>query len=246
MNRSVHVIGVGMIPFTKAGASESYHVMGAKAARNTQHDAHLDYQHVQRAYVGYVFGDSTCGQAAVYDVGLTGIPVINVNNHCATGSTALYLARQAVQGGAVECALALGFEQMGRGALGSMFSDRDDPAQRFLEIMRAVQGVDEQAPRTAQLFGGAGRMHMQMYGTRPETFVQIAVKARKHAANNPYSAFRDSISLEQVMASPPIFDPLTRLQCCPPTCGAAAAIVCSADFAKKHGLDTRVTLSRRP
>ncbi|MGQ0622899.1 MAG: lipid-transfer protein [Panacagrimonas sp.] len=243
MSRAVHVVGVGMIPFTKAGASESYHVMGAKAARHALADARLDYGQVQQAYVGYVFGDSTCGQAAVYAVGLTGIPVINVNNNCATGSTALYLARQAVQGGAVECALALGFEQMGRGALGASFTDRDDPTQRFLDSLRAVQGVDEQAPRAAQLFGGAGRTHMQMYGTKAETFGRIAVKARRHAAHNPYSVFREPISLEQVMGSPAVFDPLTRLQCCPPTCGAAAAIVCSAEFAKKHGLDMRVSIA---
>jgi acetyl-CoA acetyltransferase len=243
MGRKVYVVGVGMIPFTKAGASEPYHVMGAKATQAALEDSGVSYNDVQQAYAGYVFGDSTCGQAAVYSVGMTGIPVVNVNNNCATGSTALFLARQAVAGGEVECALALGFEQMGRGALDAVFQDRDDPTQRFLDALGRFQGTEPEIPRAAQLFGGGGRAHMQQYGTRPETFAMISVKARRHAANNPYAVFRDPISLEQVMASPKIFEPLTRLQCCPPTCGAAAAIVCSEKFAKRHGLDTSVFIA---
>jgi acetyl-CoA acetyltransferase len=243
VTRDVYVVGVGMIPFSKPGASESYHVMGAKAAKAALKDAGLDYQKVQQAFVGYVFGDSTCGQAALYEVGMTGIPVINVNNNCSTGSTALYLARQAVQSGSVECVLALGFEQMGRGALTATFGDRHDPAQRMLDMMGSIQGVESDSPRAAQMFGGAGRMHMQMYGTRPDTFARIAVKARRHAAHNPYAVFREPITLEQVMASPMIFDPLTRLQCCPPTCGAAAALLCSADFALRHKLGATVRIA---
>ena len=242
MSKPVNVVGVGMVPFAKPGASESYHVMAAKATREALRDAGIDYQKIQQAYVGYVYGDSTCGQAAIYEVGLTGIPVINVNNNCSTGSTALFLARQAVQCGAAECVLALGFEQMMRGALNAVFNDRHDPAQRLLDAMTDIQGVEADSPRAAQLFGGGGRVHMQMYGTQPETFAQIAVKARRHAANNPYSVFRDPLTLEQVMASPPIYAPLTRLQCCPPTCGAAAAVICSEAFAKRHGLDTHVRI----
>src|SRR6266478_5830376 len=99
MSQTVHVVGVGLIPFTKPGASESYSVMGARAAQEALKDAGIDYQRVQQAYAGYVYGDSTCGQAALYGVGLTGIPIVNVNNNCATGSTALFLGRQAIQGG---------------------------------------------------------------------------------------------------------------------------------------------------
>jgi sterol carrier protein 2 len=244
MSKSVHVVGVGMIPFTKPGASAPYHVMGAKAAREALKDAGLSYQQIQQAYVGYVFGDSTCGQTALYGVGLTGIPIVNVNNNCATGSTALYLARQAILSGTADCVLALGFEQMAKGALAKTFTDRDDPTQRFLDEMNEIQGVQPaEIPRAAQLFGGGGRTHQQLFGTKAETFGRIAVKARTHAANNPYSVFRDPITLEQVMASPMIFDPLTRLQCCPPTCGAAAAVLCSESFAKKHGLNTSVVIA---
>jgi acetyl-CoA acetyltransferase len=243
MQRPVHVVGVGMIPFTKPGASEPYTVMGARAAQLALQDAGVDYKHVEQAYVGYVYGDSTAGQAAIYGVGLTGIPVFNLNNNCSTGSSALFLARQAVETGAVECAIALGFEQMQPGALKGAYDDRPAPMQRFADAMTEKQGYDPQAPRAAQLFGGAGRDYMAQYGIRKDTFGRISVKARQHAARNPLAVFRQTLTLDEVMASPSVFDPLTRFQCCPPTCGAAAAIVCSAEFAKKHGLDQRVVIA---
>ena len=150
MQRAVHVVGVGMIPFTKPGASEHYPLMGARAAQLTLQDAGVDYAEVQQAYVGYVYGDSTSGQAAIYGVGLTGIPVFNVNNNCATGSSALYLARQAVESGMVECAIALGLEQMQPGALKGAWDDRPPPMARFADTMVAHQGLDAAAPRAAQ------------------------------------------------------------------------------------------------
>jgi len=243
MQRAVHVVGVGMIPFTKPGASEPYTVMGARAAKLALDDAGVDYAEVQQAYVGYVYGDSTAGQAAIYGVGLSGIPVFNLNNNCSTGSSALFLARQAVESGVVECAIALGFEQMVAGPLKGAYDDRPSPMGRFAEVMSAHQGYLDNAPRAAQFFGGAGRDYMKQYGIRADTFGRISVKARQHAARNPLAVFRQTLTLDEVMASPAVFDPLTRYQCCPPTCGAAAAIVCSADFARKHKLDMRVVIA---
>jgi acetyl-CoA acetyltransferase len=242
VKRNVHVIGVGMIPFTKPGASEPYPVMGARAARAALEDAGVDYRLVEQAYAGYVYGDSTSGQAALYGVGLTGIPVFNLNNNCSTGSSALFLARQAVESGMVECALALGFEQMQPGALKSAWSDRPSPMDRFGDTMIGLQGWDAAAPRAAQFFGGAGRDYLKQHGIRRDTFARISVKARQHAARNPFAVFRNLVTLDEVMASPTVFDPMTRLQCCPPTCGAAAAVVCSEDFARRHGLDMRVRI----
>ncbi|MCC6553461.1 MAG: lipid-transfer protein [Polyangiaceae bacterium] len=239
MGRRVNVIGVGMNKFSKPGASEDYNVMAAKAARAALSDAGVSYDRIEQAYAGYVFGDSTCGQRAIYEVGLTGIPVINVNNNCATGSTALYLARQAIEGGLAECVLALGFEQMEKGALASKFTDRINPMDTHAGLMSDVQGFND-APATAQMFGGAAREYRWKYGTKRETFGKIAEKARRHAARNPYALFNQVLTLEQVMASPEVFDPLTRYQCCPPTCGAAAAVLCSDDFVKKLGIDRPV------
>jgi acetyl-CoA acetyltransferase len=234
MGRKVNVIGVGMTKFAKPGQSEDYHVMASKAARAALEDAKIPYPTIEQVYAGFVYGDSTSGQRAVYEVGLTGVPVFNVNNNCSTGSTALMLAKQAVEGGAVECALALGFEKMEKGALGSKWDDRESPIGKHAKVMLDTQGF-AQAPPTAQMFGGAGREYRWKYGTKKETFAKISSKARKHASNNPYALFNQVLSVEEVMASEEVFDPLTRYQCCPPTCGAAAAVVCSDDFAKKHG-----------
>ncbi len=242
MTVKVKIAGVGMIPFTKPGKSDDYPVMGESAARIAIEDAGINYDEVGQVYVGYVYGDSTAGQAAVYGLGMSGVPVINVNNNCATGSSALFLARQAVESGMVDCALALGFEQMVPGALGAVFTDRPNPMKRMFKEMVKIQGVDKNAPGAAQYFGGAGREYQEEYGTRTETFARISEKARRHAANNPYAVFRDPLTVEEIMASPHIFGPLTRYQCCPPTCGAAAAVVCSEGFAKKHGLNNTITI----
>ncbi len=235
MGRRVNVIGVGMVKFQKPGASEEYNVMASNAARAALADAGVPYGAIEQVYAGYVFGDSTCGQRAVYEVGLTGVPVFNVNNNCSTGSTALMLARQAIEGGVAECVLALGFEQMEKGALQAKWTDRTNPLDKHVGVMNDQQGVND-APFAAQMFGGAGREYRWRYGAKRETFGRVAVKARQHASRNPLALFANTLSLDEVMAAPEVFDPLTRFQCCPPTCGAAAAVLCSEDFARRHNL----------
>lgn len=236
----VYITGVGMTAFAKPGRHAPYHDMGAQAARAALADAGLDYAQVQQAYVGYVYGDSTAGQRALYEVGLTGLPIVNVNNNCATGSTALFLARQAVQSGAVDCALALGFEHMNPGALGSVFADRPSPFDRFDEVTEQLVGQGE-IPLALRYFGGAGKAHMDQWGTQLSTFAKIRAKASRHAANNPLALFRTEVTEDEVMASPMLWPGvMTRLMACPPTCGAAAAVVCSGAFAQRHGLDRSV------
>jgi sterol carrier protein 2 len=158
-------------------------------------------------------------------LGLTGIPVLNVNNNCSTGSTALFLARQAIEGGLAECVLALGFEQMEKGALSAKYGDRANPLEKHAAVMNDVQGFTR-APGAAQMFGGAGREYRWKYGTKRETFAKVSEKARKHAANNPYALFNQPLTVEEVLASDEVFDPLTRFQ----------AVLCSDEFAKKHGI----------
>jgi len=242
MSRDVFVSGVGMIPFTKPGANEPYPLMAARATRAALSDAGIGYEQVQQAYVGYVYGDSTAGQRAVYEVGMSGIPIINVNNNCSTGSTALFLARQAVASGAADCVLALGFEHMNPGALGAVFKDRPSPFERFDAATDALVGHGE-VPLALRYFGGAGLAHMQQYGTKLSTFAKIRAKASRHAANNPLALFRNVVTEDEVMASPMMWPGvLTRLMACPPTCGSAAAILCSAEFASAHGLDRSVRI----
>ena len=243
MDQEVFVAGVGMIPFAKPGSSEPYDRMGAAAAVDALADAGVAYRDVQQAYIGYVYGDSTAGQKAIYRVGMTGIPVCNVNNNCSTGSTALFLARQAVASGAVDCALALGFEQMAPGALGTHFNDRPSPFDDFNRETDALVGMPD-VPLAIRYFGGAGLSHMRKYGTKLETFAQIRAKASRHAVHNPLALFRREVSVDEVMASPELMPGvMTRLMACPPTCGAAAAVLVSAAFARRRRLDTTVMIA---
>lgn len=188
IDNKVCVAGVGMIPFVKPVQNQTYDQMGAEACRLALADAGIAYEQLQQAYVGYVYGDSTCGQKALYHVGKTGIPVINVNNNCSTGSTALFLARQAIASGALDCVLALGFEQMSPGALGSLFNDRASPFEAFDAVV-------------------------------------------------------NELTVEDVMNDQVIWpDVLTRSMACAPTCGAAAVVLVSERFAKKHGLRSDVVI----
>ncbi|MGO9357636.1 MAG: lipid-transfer protein [Xanthobacteraceae bacterium] len=242
MASRAYVAGVGMIPFVKPGANAPSHVMGAEAARLALGDAGLAYGQIQQAYVGYVYGDSTCGQRALYPLGMTGIPVVNVNNNCSTGSTALFLARQAVESGAADCVLALGFEQMKPGALGAVFTDRPSAFDDFdaaADKLVDAPGV----PLALRYFGGAGLSHMKKYGTPLQSFAKIRAKASRHAMNNPLALFRKELSAEDVMNDQMIWPGvMTRLMACPPTCGGAAAVLVSEKFASQHGLrkDVRI------
>lgn len=236
MQEPVLVAGVGMTAFTKPGDNQPYPAMAANAVRDALKDAGLDYADVEEAYAGYVYGDSTSGQRALYEVGMTGIPVINVNNNCATGSSALFLARKAVASGAVDCALAVGFEQMPAGALKTHWDERADPLDHFNGVVDQVFGHPE-LPMAIRYFAAAGREHMNRYGTRLETFAKIRAKASQHAARNPLALFRREVSVEEVLASSPLVPGvMTRLMACPPTCGAAAAVFVSRRFAQKKGL----------
>ena len=242
MTSSVYVAGVGMIPFVKPGANAPYPVMGAEAAKLALADAGVGYDMIQQAYVGYVYGDSTCGQRALYQVGMTGIPIINVNNNCSTGSTALFMARQAIESGALDCVLALGFEQMKPGALGAVFTDRPSAFDEFdaaAEKLIDAQGI----PLALRYFGGAGLSHMKKYGTPLTSFAKVRAKASRHAKHNPLALFRKEVSADDVMNDQVIWPGvMTRLMACPPTCGGAAAVLVSEKFASKHGLrkDVRI------
>ena len=241
--RKVNVIGVGMTKFLTPKAGVPYPQVGIEAGRDALKDAGIDYKEVEQAYVGYVYGDTCSGQRVMYELGMSGIPITNVSNACATGSNALFLARQAVASGVVECAMAVGFEQMTPGALGAVFTDRPNPMEKFFVKLMEIETLNATAPPTAQLFGAAGIEHQKKYGTRDETFGKITVKARRHARDNERAVFRDPLSLEEVMQSPHQFGPVTRFQCCPPTCGGGAAILCSDEFAQKHGITNPVYIA---
>ncbi len=245
MSGNVIMAGVGMVPFKKPGRSDPYDVMGANAAKAALQDAGIDYGQVQQAYAGYVYGDSCSGQAALYHLGINGIPIVNVNNNCASGSTAFALAAQAVGSGAVDCALAVGFEQMDPGALNVIFPEKTSPLWRHLEAVARLMELPEEEqklPPAVQLFGCQAELLMNRYGVSERALARVAVKARKHAAASPYAIFRDPLSEDEVLAVPPIYRGLRKLFACPPSCGAAAVVVCSEAFARRQGIRTDIRL----
>lgn len=233
--RRAFIVGVGMTKFTKPGPNKNYDYpdMIQEAVEKSLEDAGMSYSEIEQANVGYVLGDSVCGQKGLYQVGMTGIPITNVHNNCATGSTALFLSKQLVQAGAYDCSLVVGFEKMERGALMSKYSDRVEPMQNFVEILFEVAGIHP-APITAQFFAAAGEAHMKKYGTTAEHFAKIVVKNRKHSLNNPNAQTRDQCTVQEVLESPKVFSMLTKHQCCPTTNGAGAAIIVSEDYLDRH------------
>ncbi len=234
MANKAYVVGVGMTKFEKPGARDwDYPDMARESGTRALDDAGIGYDRVEQAYVGYVYGESTSGQRAVYELGLTGIPVVNVNNNCATGSTALFLATQAVRGGA-DCVLALGFEKMRKGSLTTSYEDREQPMMKHLLALAELH--EFAMPAAPYMFGAAGREHMKRYGTTPEQFAKIGEKNHRHSANNPYAQFQDVYTLQDILDSKMIYDPLTKLQCSPTSDGSGAAIIASERFVDEHGL----------
>ena len=239
MSERAFVVGVGMTKFEKPGARAwDYPDMARAAGQSALEDARTAYGDVDTAFVGYCYGDSTSGQRALYELGLSGLPMVNVNNNCATGATALHLARNAVASGASACALALGFEKMQRGSIGFAYQDRALTLDRHLEVMRTTRGEVE-APLSAQLFGNAGREYMERFDVSPRTVAKIAEKNHRHSTRNPLSQFQVEYTVDEILDSPLVHEPLTRLQCCPTSDGAAAAIVASEAFVADRGLEDR-------
>jgi sterol carrier protein 2 len=241
MMNKVLVAGVDMVKFAKPGQQKPYREMASTAIKGAVEEAGIDPSLIEQAYGGYIYGDSTCAQHALYDAFMTGIPVINVNNNCSSGSSAIFLARQAVQSGAVECALAFGFEEMQPGALGSHWDDRESPFENFLAVLD--DNAYPKGPLALRCFGAAGHYYMEKYGASADLFAKVAVKTRNHAALNPNALFTKELTVAEVMDAPVVYmDYLTRLMCCPPTCGAGAAVICSEAFAKKHGITAGVEI----
>ncbi|MFI6003997.1 lipid-transfer protein [Streptomyces sp. NPDC051366] len=242
-----YIVGVGMTKFEKPESRDwQYWDMAKEAGTAALADAGISYEEVEQVPVGYCFQASTAGQRAAYELGLSGVPVYNVNNNCATGSTALMMARQFVEGGISDCVLALGFEKMKRGALGgggdggarggaADDSFKTSPVARHYGIMAAGHGF-EMSPPTAQIFGNAAREHMERYGTTAAQLAAVGAKNHRHSANNPNAQFQDVYTVEEILAAKPIHEPLTKLQCSPTSDGAAAAVVVSERFVVRHGL----------
>ncbi|KAM3959371.1 sterol carrier protein 2-like [Aphomia sociella] len=239
MLRKVYIVGVGMTKFAKPGTIGDYPDFGKQAVEEALADAGVTYGAVQQAVCAYVAGDSTSGQRVLYQVGMTGIPIYNVNNNCSTGSNGLFLAKQLIEGGIIDVGLVLGFEKMSPGALkGTAFSDRAAALGVHLEKMGELTEVLP-GPLTPQYFGNAGIEHMRKYGTTEVHFAKIAAKNHRHGAKNPRAQSTKAYTVEEILKSRKIYGPLTKLQCCPTSDGAGAAVLMSEDAVKRYGLQRK-------
>src|SRR5712691_24535 len=221
--RDVCVIGVGMTKFERC--ERDFTDLVREAVSGALEMSGVAPDELEQAFAGYVNGMSTQGQRALYSMGIGGLPVYNVHNYCSTGSSALHLGYQAIASGMNECVLAFGFEKMTKGPLEKQLAGLEDIAKE----------TDKGAPPiAARMFGDGGRQHMEKYGTTKEQFAKVSVKNHRHSVNNPRSQYREACSMDEVLAARMVYDPLTILQCCPTSDGAAAAVVVSEDYLRAH------------
>jgi acetyl-CoA acyltransferase len=228
--RTACVLGVGMTKFERC--EREFGDLVREAVTDALKMAGIGAEHLEQAFAGYVNGMSTQGQRALYGMGIDGIPVYNVHNYCSTGSTALHLAYQAIASGMNQCVLAFGFEKMEKGPLEKQLSG----------LKEQYKEQEKKPPIAAVMFGDGGRQHMEKYGTTKEQFAKVSVKNHRHSTNNPRSQYQEACSLEEVLASRVVYEPLTLLQCCPTSDGAAAAVLCSEEFARRHGASKPVKI----
>jgi acetyl-CoA acetyltransferase len=218
------IAGVGIIPFSKY-PERNLVDLSAEAAFLALKDAGVNPSRIDMAFhangvAGRLFGDFTIGQNVFWEVGINRIPIVNVENACTSGSTAFYLACCMVAAGQAEMALAVGAEKMCVPEFGLINSGETEIDTRLGLV----------APAS---FALRAKRHMLEFGTTPEQLAMVSVKNRRHGSLNPYAQFRAPLSIEEVLNSPMIVDPLTRFQCCPIADGAAAVVVCSLETAKK-------------
>eukprot|EP01119_Soliformovum_irregulare_P020597 TRINITY_DN6697_c0_g1_i1.p1 TRINITY_DN6697_c0_g1~~TRINITY_DN6697_c0_g1_i1.p1 ORF type:complete len:436 (-),score=112.05 TRINITY_DN6697_c0_g1_i1:40-1314(-) len=245
--RRTFIVGVGLTKFDRAGSKRDYPEMTKEAMHMALDSASLSYMRdVKAAVVGYCYGEPTCGQRALYQMGLTGIPVFNTNNNCSTASSALFLARTLIQSGQYDCVLALGFEKMQKN-LSQIYTDNgwSTPLRLHYDHLDALgsspsplPNMNEFTGNILKMFGDAATEHQHLHGSTDVDIQTIAYKNHRHSINNPYARSQKEYSMEEI-ANPAsrIYGPLTQLQCCPTGDGAACAIVCSENFILKNQLE---------
>ncbi len=216
--RAAYITGVGMTPFGTHWDIPVEH-MGAEVTIAALKDAELRREEIGAVYVGHMSQGEMAGQRILRDLDFPPLPVINVENACASGASALREAWIAVAAGVVDTALVIGIEKMAQKGLLRM-------QHRTLD-----QAMGQIIPGSYAI---SAQRHMAEYGTRPEQFAWISVKNHDNGADNPYAMFRKRCTLDEVMNSRPIADPLTLLQCSAPASGAAAVVVVSAAVARRR------------
>ncbi len=230
----VHVIGAGMTPFTRI-AEASLADLARDAVYRSLIDAGIDAKSIGAGFFANVLGprltgEVTAGQHVMAEVGIKRIPVVNVENACTSGSTAIWLAVNAIRAGATDVALVIGAEKMSVPGLGLISSGSEEP-ETLLGLV------------TPASFALRARRHMVEFGTTAIQMAMVSVKNRNHAIENPLAQYRQAVTVEQVLSSPMIADPITRLQCCPIADGAAAVILASSHIARGKKRSVRIDSS---
>jgi acetyl-CoA acetyltransferase len=217
--RQVGIIGVGLTPFDKYDELQ-VEDFARWAVVDALRDAAVSRDDIEMAYVAHLYQGEVLGERILRGLRFPEITITNVENACAGGSTAVREAYLAIATEQCDVALVVGAEKMGRGLINFVSAD--------MELT-----LGNTAP--AQ-YAMAARRHMHEFGTPPEAFARIAVKSRRHAHLNPNARFRDAVSLDEVLASRPIAEPITLLQCCRNGSGAAALVLASEAWSTKHGV----------
>lgn len=214
--RDVFVVGSGMVRFGRY-SDRTVDDFAADAIRDALADSGIDLQRIGVAVFGHSHQGRVAGQRILRELALTGITIVNVENACAGGGTALHVAWMAVASGQHDAALVVGMEKMERGLIAPNLGDYEAQLGRTLPAKYALRA----------------KRHMDLYGTTATQLALVSVKNHKAGALNPYAHYQEELTLEQVLASRPVAEPLTLLQCCPTTDGAAALVIASADVARQ-------------
>ncbi len=222
--RKVDIIGVGMTSFGKH-VDKTFIELGAQAILEAMRDAGIKPSQVEAGFsscalASRLFGATTSGQTIFWEAGVSRIPVVNVENACTSGSTAINLAWTGIAAGMYDTAMVVGVEKMMVPQMGLISSGDTE-----LETLEGLVSPATFAMRAVR--------HMEQYGTTPQQMAMVAVKNRFHASLNSLSQFKDPITIEDVLNAPMVADPLTRLSCCPTADGAAAIVLCAAGRSKR-------------
>ncbi|MBI4308432.1 MAG: thiolase family protein [Chloroflexi bacterium] len=224
----VVIAGVGIHPFGRFD-NTSVIDFGREAVVGALQDAGLAYRDIEAAYCACMYASATTGPRVLYNLGMTGIPIADVEAACASGGVALRQAYMAVASGMYDCVLAFGVEKMPKGFM--------DPSQIF-ERWQIDMGLTQNPAYWAML----ARRHMDDYGTTLIQLAKVSVKNHKNAVENPNAQFRKAFTIEEVLNAKMVCDPFTVYMLAAPNEGAAAAVVCSKKFARAHGVRKPITV----
>lgn len=239
-SKKVYIVGCGMTEFLKPQSHlRCYPDLASEAINKALKDARIPYSKVNQAVVGYTYGDSDSAQCALYEIGLTGIPIHNTNNACSTGSAAIYLGKQLIRNDENDCVLVLGFDKFEQEAYSFKYTDRTSPFEKLVIALSEVIPESNGKNFTIQLLDAVGKEYMRKYNFDFNKFAEIAYKNHKHSVHNPYARLQKAYTIDEIKNSAVICGGLTKLQYCPLSDAAACVILASEKFVREHSLEDK-------